>query len=175
MKSKNRNIIFIGGIHGVGKGTICQSVSKKINLKHISASEVLKWDEISLKENKKVENIDNTQLRLLSGLNALIKEELTYLLDGHYCLLNSIGKPEEISQQTFELISPKKLVVVVENIREIKSRLNNRDGAKYNLKLIDNMQKMEVKYAEELALKLDIPFLKIFSTEEDKLIKFISK
>lgn len=175
MKSKNRNIIFIGGIHGVGKGTICRSVSKKINIQHISASEVLKWDEISTKENKKVENLDNTQLRLLNGLNALIEEEFTYLLDGHYCLLNSEGKPEEISERTFELIGPKKLIVVFENSKEITNRLNNRDGVEYNLKTIENMQKMELKYAKYLSIKLDIPFLKINSKEEDKLIKFINK
>lgn len=175
MKSKNRNIIFIGGIHGVGKGTICRSVSKKVNMQHISASKVLKWDEISAKENKKVENLDNTQLRLLSGLNALIKEEFTYLLDGHYCLLNSEGEPEEISEQTFELISPKKLVVIVENSKEINDRLNDRDGVDYNLNTIENMQNMELKYAKYLSIKLDIPFLKINSQEEDQLIKFINK
>ena len=175
MKSKKRNIIFIGGVHGVGKGTICRSVSKKVNMQHLSASEVLKWDEISEIDNKRVENIDNTQFRLLNGLKALIKNEFTYLLDGHYCLLNSEGIPEEVSKQTFELINPKKLVVIVEDSKEITDRLNNRDGVKYKLKTIERMQKMEMEYAIYLSLKLNIPLLKINSNEDDKLIKFIKQ
>lgn len=39
------NIIFIGGVHGVGKGTICQKIKEKLDFTHLSASEVLKWDD----------------------------------------------------------------------------------------------------------------------------------
>ena len=39
---KMKNIIFIGGIHGVGKGTLCEKVCNDLNIRHLSASEVLK-------------------------------------------------------------------------------------------------------------------------------------
>jgi len=55
-----KNIIFIGGIHGVGKGTLCEKVCNDLNLLHLSASEVLKWEEISEKENKLVEGFNLT-------------------------------------------------------------------------------------------------------------------
>ncbi len=44
---KDRKIIFVGGVHAVGKGTICENLSQKFNLEHLSASQVLKWDELS--------------------------------------------------------------------------------------------------------------------------------
>ena len=40
-------LIFVGGIHGVGKGTICTEICSQTDLIHITASEVLKWNEIS--------------------------------------------------------------------------------------------------------------------------------
>jgi len=39
----NKEIIFIGGIHGVGKGTLCKRIASDLNIIHLSASEVLKW------------------------------------------------------------------------------------------------------------------------------------
>ena len=56
-----KNIIFIGGIHGVGKGTLCEKVCNDLNLQHLSASEVLKWEEISEKENKLVKDFSKFQ------------------------------------------------------------------------------------------------------------------
>ena len=74
------NIIFIGGIHGVGKGTICKEISLKTGLIHITASQILKWEDISNLDNKRVENIASTQERLMIGLKNLIKNKLTTLV-----------------------------------------------------------------------------------------------
>jgi adenylate kinase len=50
------NIAFIGGIHGVGKSTICQQICDKLNLVYLSASELIKWSDINEDvKNKKVE------------------------------------------------------------------------------------------------------------------------
>lgn len=68
-----KNIIFIGGIHGVGKGTLCEKVCNKLNIKHLSASEVLKWEEISEKENKLVKDFTLTQNRLITNLKYIVR------------------------------------------------------------------------------------------------------
>lgn len=69
------NIIFIGGIHGVGKGTICKEIESKTDLIHITASQVLKWNEISASDNKLVENISSTQEKLIFGLKNLVEKK----------------------------------------------------------------------------------------------------
>jgi adenylate kinase len=61
----DRKIIFVGGIHGVGKGTICKVLAQKFDFEHLSTSQVLKWNEISNLKNKKVQNFAITQDRLL--------------------------------------------------------------------------------------------------------------
>ena len=83
--SLTNNIIFIGGIHGVGKGTICKEIVSKTDLIHITASEILKWNEINSSDNKLVQNISSTQERLIYGLKNLIENDKQYLLDGHFC------------------------------------------------------------------------------------------
>nr|WP_298655519.1 ATP-binding protein [uncultured Flavobacterium sp.] len=128
------NIIFIGGIHGVGKGTICKKIASKTDLIHITASEILKWDEISSSDNKLVNNISSTQERLINGLKSLIKNDKRYLLDGHFCLLNSNGIPCKIDEDTFDSINPKIISIVIDDIGKIVDRLEKRDNKKYDIK-----------------------------------------
>jgi len=101
-----KNIIFIGGIHGVGKGTLCEKVCNDLNLLHLSASEVLKWEEISEKDNKLVKDFTLTQNRLITNLQQIVKENERYVLDGHYCLLNNDNVPKKIDFDTFKSIHP---------------------------------------------------------------------
>src|SRR5690606_18775242 len=101
------NIIFIGGIHGVGKSTICQHICRELNMVYLSASELLKWEEINDDaNNKKVKDIPFTQNRLITGLFNTIQKRHFYLLDGHYCLLNGKAEVEKISIDIFMQINP---------------------------------------------------------------------
>lgn len=173
METKNRNIIFIGGIHGVGKGTICKKISVSKKITHLSASKVLKWNEISTKENKLVKSLDTTQSRLIKGLDALIKNINTYLLDGHYCLLNSNSKPEKVSEKTFEIINPKVMAIVIEETEIIYERLKQRDGTKYSLSLLNEMQEMEIDYAKYLSSKFNKPYVEIHKNNYGNLNKYL--
>lgn len=171
---KRNNIIFIGGIHGVGKGTICKKITHQFpDLVHISASILLKWEEISTPENKLVQNFDSTQNRLIKALKATIEKNKAYLLDGHFCLLNSKGIPEKIEDETFQLINPRMIVVVAEDIDLVYQGLENRDSKKYNKEILTLMQKMEIEHAQNLATKLSVPFIKISRSNYTQLIEYL--
>lgn len=152
------NIAFIGGIHGVGKSTICRDLCDSLKIKYLSASEVIKWSELNEDfKDKKVANIPLTQNLLIDGLYKRIEKEKFYLLDGHYCLLNKENAITKIPYETFEKIRPNSLHLIVnDNISEIKSRIETRDKRIYDLKLLEDMQNMEISYAQELSIKLGI-------------------
>ncbi len=175
MKETDRNIIFIGGIHGVGKGTICKKLSTAKRITHLTASKVLKWEEISAKENKVVNNLETTQNRLIKGLDAFIQNTDTYLLDGHYCLLNSRKEPQKISEKTFEIIAPKVMAIVIEDTEIIFERLKLRDGTRYNFSLLNEMQEMEIEYAKFLSSKYNKPYVEIYKGNYSKLNKYLPK
>lgn len=40
------DIIFIGGIHSVGKGTLCKNVTSGLNVIHLAASETLSFEQV---------------------------------------------------------------------------------------------------------------------------------
>ena len=167
------NIIFIGGIHGVGKGTICKEIASKTDLVHITASQILKWDEISSSDNKLVNNISSTQERLINGLKNLINNDKQYLLDGHFCLLNANGIPCKIDEDTFDSINPKIISIVIDDIEKIVDRLEKRDNKKYDIKILDELQQMEIEYAKYLSKKYSIPYIEIRNNNYKSLLNSI--
>lgn len=175
MQEKKRNIIFIGGIHGVGKGTICKRISNNKNIAHVSASEVIKWKEINSNNDKRVDDFDRTQSMLLKGIERLKQDSSTLILDGHYCLLNSNNEPEKISEKTFEEIAPKVMAIVIEDEEIIYERLKQRDGTKYSLSLLKKMQKMEIDHAKHLSSKYEKPYVEIFKSDFSLLKKYLQK
>ncbi len=167
------NVIFIGGIHGVGKGTICNKFCEQTDFVHITASEILKWNEISASDNKKVENIQSTQDRLIAGLDKTLKKNERYLLDGHFCLFNAEGEIEKVPMETFERIAPILIVIVIAKIDVIKERLEKRDNKSYDFDLLKSMQNSEMEYAQHVSSKLSVPFVEIKDGDYQPLIKII--
>lgn len=163
-----RKIIFVGGIHGVGKGTFCKNLVENFGYQHLTASEVLKWDEISDLKNKEVKNIASTQERLISNLNQIIKPNHKYLLDGHFTLLNSQGEPEKIEDVTFEEINPISIMLLTCDPETIIYRLNKRDNSAHSYNTLNKMQLMEIEHANHISQKLKIPLFEV--ENEDKQI-----
>jgi len=157
----SKKIIFIGGIHGVGKGTVCKYLAEKYHITHYSSSEILKWSEISDASNKKVKDFDHTQSRLLNGINYHIPENEVSILDGHFCLLSSKGIPTKINEDIFERISPIVIGVLTEDIAIIKQRLDSRDKTEYEESILNKMQKLEILQARKIGRLLNIPYCQI--------------
>lgn len=168
------NIIFIGGIHGVGKGTICKELCQSFKLHHLSASDVLKWEEISDKKNKKVDNLNSTQERLLYGLSQIIEHDKKYLIDGHFCLLNFDGNPVKVPEDTFIKINPNAIIIITCDEQTILKRLKKRDKMNYSIDILEKMQDLEVKYAQEVSLRLNIPFFNVKTSDDKSLNDFLT-
>ena len=129
----------------------------KLDIKYLSASEVLKWAEMNEdSKNKKVNDVALTQDRLIHGLIKRVEKKYHYLLDGHYCLLDKAGKIVKIPFETFEAINPVSLHLITGDILEIKSRLELRDERIYDYHLLKDLQDQEIDYAKELSQKLNI-------------------
>lgn len=151
------NIAFIGGIHGVGKSTVCRQICDALNLDYLSASDLLKWKEINEDvRNKKVSSISATQDRLLSGLTNMVQKDKNYLLDGHYCLLSIGNDVVEVPADTFKGINPISLNIIVGDIAEICNRLEKRDQRPYDYDLLMKMQDSELDYANRLSKTLGL-------------------
>ena len=157
-----QNIIFIGGIHGVGKGTTCTKIQQFLPVEHLSASEVLKWSEVSPDiSNKLVKDISDTQDRLIRGLQKKVNPYKKYILDGHFCLFDSNGKVNPVPLDTFLQISPVLVSVITSDPEIITKRLEDRDGRKYHISTIKKMQNTEIEHAQLVAERLKVSFIEL--------------
>lgn len=158
----NREIIFIGGIHGVGKTTLTQKVALELGGEHFSAGELIKMFENESNENikdKRVTNISGNQEVLISAINHFIKENSVCLLDGHFCLLNRDNEVTEVPQEIFLDISPLAIVVLYDSVAEISQKIGKRDNQDYDLDLLSRFQLRELEYSQQIAELLSVPYL----------------
>lgn len=161
-----RKIVFVGGVHGVGKTTLCTKLSAQTGFTHYAASQLIK----SLKaasissDSKNVANIASNQNILLEALRAVKESEI--LLDGHFTILDSSGKPQPIGAKIFEEIAPSLLIMLWDDPGVIHERLRVRDGNKLGVAAdIERHQNNEVSQARIVATALGVE-LHIVKTDD---------
>ena len=68
-----RKILFVGGIHGVGKSTLCDSICERMNVAHHSASELIsKFVKVSHSANKRVTDVGKNQDVLIAATKTTV-------------------------------------------------------------------------------------------------------
>ena len=151
-------MIFISGVHGVGKSYFCDKVKADLGIETHSASKL-----ISVRKNadfsndKLIPDIDDNQLYLLAAVHELNASGTQYLLDGHFCLLNADGIVTRIPPETFKVLQPEAIVLLTERPEIIAERREQRDGIIHDVGAIRHFQDEESLYAKEIAEALGIP------------------
>lgn len=174
----NREIIFIGGIHGVGKTTLSHKISQEIGIDHFSAGKLISMlkEENENGRDKRVTSVDGNQEILISAIDHFIKGGSTCLLDGHFCLLNREGEVTEVPRATFEKISPIAIIILHDSVEEISKKIGDRDNKNYDVDLLSYFQSRELGYSRDIAAILQVPYL-VFNMQNDvvELIGFIKE
>lgn len=155
-------MIFVGGIHGVGKTTTCQDLAEKLGLRHKSASEIIREERaeaISL-DSKRVDDVPGNQRLLLRGIQRYVVAQDSLLLDGHLTIINSHGAIDPIDISVFERLGIDLIVVIEDEPDAIVSRLNTRDGYTSSAETVAAHQEAEVAHAKELAASLGIRLIR---------------
>lgn len=177
MNKVKSNIIFIAGIHGVGKSTLCQKISLKYNLEHYSASHLIK--KINSKDYsnyKLVETIDSNQDDLIIAIQNFLDKDRNYFLDGHFCLLNSEKDITKIPEEIFKNMNLRAIVVLTDDSENILKRLNGRDSSNYTIEEISKFNDSELDYSKKIADKFNIPYFQYeFKNSEEELYNFLKQ
>lgn len=156
-------VIFIAGVHGAGKSTLCGALARKGGVLHRSAGQIIREaDEKALSEDTKaVRDIDQNQKLLVAGVNRIRKGSRNLLLDGHFALINGSGDVEPIALEVFEALALDRIVLVHDSPEEIRKRLISRDKAALTVSTIVELQSVEVKTAQAIAKTLAIPLIRV--------------
>lgn len=150
-------MIFVSGVHGVGKSYFCNHVKAELGIETYTASKLISAEKReAFSVNKLSKDIEDNQHYLLSAIQKLNSAGNKYILDGHFCLLNSEGKITRINQDTFITLQPKAIIVLTENPEVIAKRRKKRDGINCNVDEISRFQNEEIAYAKIIAKFLSV-------------------
>lgn len=164
-------VIFIGGIHGVGKTCFRNKFLRPAGWYGISASEIIKQKSGEVNSNKRVTKVKSNQELLKEGLVTIKQNFYKVALDGHFSLINVTGEVTLVPEDIFTEIKPSVIIILTAPIDIIQSHLYKRDNQKYSRRFISSFQKKEIKYAKKIAKLLCIPMIVIDSTEQVALLQ----
>jgi len=156
-------LIFVAGVHGVGKGFLCNNYIKNSNVLHKSASQLIRENSnITLTDNKLTSGMEQNQKILIAALDKLKSENKILLLDGHFSLVSKYGEVKKLSSSVFKSINID-MVVLIENTKDIiTKRIIERDNSEpaYD---IEELIKAESENANSICTELNIPLIRLMS------------
>ncbi len=168
-----KKIIFLSGIHGVGKGYIKEEIKKEINIPIYEASDLIRLNGVITDEKKKVNNVKFNQELLIKSVNNLTCE--TFILNGHTCLLTRNNKIESINISYFKRMNIIGIILLYDDIDIIEDRLYKRDNIYFEKNILNDLQNTELKNTKRLSDELGIPLLAFKNGDDIKtLINFIT-
>lgn len=168
-------VIFVGGVHGVGKGTHCQLISQRTGIPWFTASSIIKTEKQSAiaVDTKAVADPNGNQSLLLRGVRRVTTANSTILLDGHFTILNSHNSIVLIDVEVFDQLQLQGIVVLKDNPSIICNRLRSRDGCEWAVADISSHQETEITHAQMVATKLAIPIMMVESSDNDCFTKAV--
>lgn len=168
-------MIFISGIHGVGKSYFAKRLKEECGINTYSASLLItNYTGYNFQPDKKVDNISKNQELLIAALKEKATEGTDFLLDGHFCLLDTNNKVTRIELNTFVNLSPHAILLLTELPEVIAERRRKRDGVNIDIDATAQFQNEEIIYAKEVAGILNVPiFISSGSADVDNAINFI--
>jgi len=145
-------MIFLSGVHGVGKSYFCNIVKERLGINSYSASTLITEKKHSgFGKDKLIPDIDDNQVFLLEAVNELRESGNDFILDGHFCLLNGEGVVTRIPLDTFTTLKPDAIILLTEQPEVIAERRKSRDNIDVDTEGITEFQNEEAAYAEEVA------------------------
>ncbi len=147
------DIIFLGGVHAVGKTSFSQNLENYFKFEAYSASKLVKHTSSA----KEVSSVKDNQNVLIDALRKQITTVETILLDGHFCLQTKKGNIENVPLSTFQCISPKAIILLILDPIIISERFFERDGVYKSPDFIKIFQEQEIDRASIVSETLSIP------------------
>ena len=167
-------LVFVGGIHGVGKSTLCRKALEPCGYHCVSASALIFRHQTEAPVRKHVADVSGNQDVLLEQL-AIEKEQYPRLvLDGHFTLLGPKRNIELIEVRYFEAMGINRLVLIKGDPMEISERLKSRDGEGAASVFTALFQEKEEEHATFIAEAIGVP-LQVFSNNvsEEEFVRAV--
>ncbi|MEM4988338.1 ATP-binding protein [Collimonas sp. H4R21] len=162
------SVIFLAGVHGVGKGYLGAPVAATLEMVHHTASRLIREEKghATWGDRKLVADIEDNQLALIHAVDRRRKSESHILLDGHFVLRSTAGDFVKLAADVFSSLRLSGVILLCDSPELIANRLFDRDGYKTAPDEIAELAAEEAKHAHDVCSALGIPLIVIESPDE---------
>lgn len=170
------NVIFVAGIHAVGKSTACKMVSGEFGIPHFTASQIIRDEKSSAvsTNSKLVADVADNQRLLIQGVSRLL-EDGHLLLDGHFTVRRKVDECiEPVNVDVFRDLRVGGIVLFTDHPVEISKRMHYRDGVSHPVEIVQSHQDAEITHAKHVANTLCLPMVKLQAFDIESMMNALS-
>lgn len=171
-------IIFIAGVYGVGKSTLCKKLEEHLNIPAFSAGDLI--SEINGEcygANKAVKDKSANQNILIAAAKNKLTQTPTILLAGHFCIFNSINEVEILPEYVYKEMPLSRIILLETELERILKNIQSRDSKTYSKTNLNELIEKERTQAIKISFDLNIPLIihpmHFDKTDVEKLITTI--
>lgn len=116
--------IFIAGVYGTSKSTMCSVLSEKLHIPAFSAGDLI--SEINGERygaNKAVSDKNNNQVLLAARVRQLNQENEKIILVGHFCIFNSDDGIEVLPESVYSALSISQIILLEADTQTVIANL----------------------------------------------------
>jgi len=165
-------IVFVGGIHGVGKTYLGAPAAKHLGIRHATASHLIR-EERGLQTwgaDKRVAGIDENQAALISATARLRTGGQQLLLDGHFVLRGADGSLTEVGVQVFRDLQIRAVLLLATDIEVVLGRLHERGDHSWSESELRLLAEREEAHARLVATELRLPLKHLVSPASEEFV-----
>lgn len=172
--------IFVAGVYGVGKSTLCNKLSEFLRIPFYSAGDLI--SEVNGEKfgpNKVVKNKNINQDILSVQVNKKMEDRHSIILAGHFCIFDKSNSVEKLPNDVFNKLQIEQIILLEADVNKIIKNLNNRDNKNYTYEQITNLMKEERNTANKIASYLRcclyIHQMAFDKTDEENCLKILTR
>jgi len=153
-------VIFVAGVYGVGKSTLCQNLSVELEMPAFSAGDLISAVNGEIYGvNKNVTNKFINQDILSQVVHNQLQVNSQILLAGHFCIFDREYKVDCLPESIFEYVDMESILLLEADINRIIENLSKRDKKNYTYDQLSALAVAEQEAALRVAKKTGCNFL----------------
>lgn len=165
-------IVFMGGIHGVGKTYLGAPAAQHLGIRHATASQLIR-EERGLQTwgaDKRVAGVDENQAALVSATTRLRVEGQRLLLDGHFVLRGINGSFSEVDVQVFRDLQIGAVLLLATEPDVVLNRLRERGDHSWSELELRLFADCEEAHARRVSEELCLPLRHLVSPTREEFV-----
>lgn len=171
----NGSTIFVAGVYGTGKSTICSALSERLHIPAFSAGDLISaTNGEQYGANKAVVDKTNNQVLLAERVQELNSKNMKIILAGHFCIFNAHNGVEILPESVYSALNISQIVLLEADVHDIVSNLRRRDGKDYSEKSITALIEKEREQSDRISKQLKCSYYIYKMTFTDRDLHYVA-